>query len=56
MPSAASRFRWASGRAGGPATATNVFCHGRVLNDCRTRAPPSDAVTRPMTSGAMMPS
>jgi hypothetical protein len=30
-------------------------CHGRVLNDCRTRAPPSSAVTRSMISPAMMP-
>ena len=30
-------------------------CHGRVLNDCRTRAPWSRAVTRSMISSAMMP-
>src|SRR5437764_5587746 len=36
-------------------TATIMRCHGRVLNDCRTRAPPSRAVTRSMISSAMMP-
>src|SRR5690348_7228924 len=36
-------------------TATIMRCHGRVLNDCRTRAPPSRAVTRSMVSSAMMP-
>src|SRR6266704_6793357 len=36
-------------------TATIMRCHGRVLNDCRTRAPWSRAVTRSMISSAMMP-
>src|SRR6266700_3732231 len=40
---------WPSG------TATFMRCHGRVLNDCRMRAPSSGAVTWSMISSGIMP-